>query len=888
MQPPPVPESVNTAEPSGTDTPMMRQYLDLKAQAGEALLLYRMGDFYECFFEDAVQAAQILELTLTSRNKNDPQPIPMAGIPYHALDAYLPRLLEAGVRVALAEQVEDPAAMRARGEKLVARELVRVISPGVPFSPDAVEARERCWLAGLAPAQGAGGRGEGSALGLAFLDVSTGSLRATEVADLETALRELSAQDPRELLLHPDLASEPLIASRLSGVARARPDAAIFEAQAAQRRLCEVLGVADLEGFGAAAFSGAGVAVAGALVAWVRDQARLDLRHVQTLELYRVGGCMVLDEATRRNLEILRPLWGSGRKGTLLGHLDRSCTAMGARLLRDWLGAPLLDPAAIHTRQEAVELLLTARLRRELREGLRQVADLERLGTKVAQGTASARDLVALRLSLAAMPAIARLVGEQPALLLGRPEDLLLDVHDDIGTWLVDEPPLALREGGIIRRGVHAELDELTDLAREGKGAIAAIEERERRRTGISSLKIRHNRVFGYFLEVTQANLDRVPADWMRKQTLANAERYFTAELKEFEDKVMGADERRVDLEYEIFVELRSRVARQLSRLTELAARVAWLDTVTALAEVAAVGRYCRPIVDDSARLELIACRHPVVEAMPMEEAFVPNDLVLDEQRRLVVLTGPNMAGKSTVMRQVALCVLMAQIGAFVPAASAHVGVCDRIFVRVGASDDLAHGRSTFMVEMSETALILNQASARSLLLLDEIGRGTSTYDGLSIAWAVAEAVHDRIKARAIFATHYHEMNALAEDRPGVLNMHIAVSEWGERIIFLRRLEPGGASKSYGIQCARLAGMPASVVERARALLVELEKRPRQGPPGKQLGLFTPAPPPPPPSTPASNPLREALAGVDPDSLSPRQAHELLYRLVKLTQAAPG
>ncbi|MCB9778072.1 MAG: DNA mismatch repair protein MutS [Alphaproteobacteria bacterium] len=848
---------------------MMRQYLDFKSQVPDALLFYRMGDFYELFLDDAVEAAELLELTLTSRNKNDPQPIPMAGVPHHALQAYLPRLAELGRKVAIVDQIESPADARAEGRKLVARDLVRVVSPGVPWSPDEVEARERCWLVGVAP-----GRGRG--VGLALLDVSTGELRVTEVEDLAAAARELSLHEVREVVLHPVLADDRGLTTALSGITTNTPEPAWFDVDTARVRLCEVLGVADLDGFGAGGL-GPALGAAGALVAYVRDRARLDLSHVNRLQVYRVGGRMVMDEATRRNLEILRPLRGAGRKGTLLELLDRTCTAMGGRLLRDWLAGPLLARAAIDARLDAVEAMQEAHLRREVRESLRQVADLERLGSKVAQGTANARDLVALAASLRALPALVDLLAPVDALAPGRPTDLCEDVADDVSSWLVDEPPGALTEGGLIRSGRHDELDELTLLAREGKGAIARMEARLREETGITSLKVKHNKVFGYFLEVTQANFDRVPDSWHRKQTLANCERYITPELKEFEEKVLGADERRKQLEYALFTALRDRVADHVGRLQLLAGQLAWLDVVGSLGEVAAHRRYCRPVVDEGDELVITEGRHPVVEAMPMDEPFVPNDLRLGGPRRLCILTGPNMAGKSTVMRQAALVALMAQCGSFVPAAAARVGLCDRIFVRVGASDDLAHGRSTFMVEMSETALILNQATERSLVLLDEIGRGTSTYDGLAIAWAVAESVHDRIRCRTLFATHYHELVALAEERSHVANLHIAVSEWGEQIIFLRRLEEGGASKSYGIQCARLAGMPREVVGRARTLLAELERRPRHGPPTRQLGLFEPPPPPEP--EPAADPLRDALLSVAPDELSPREALDLVYRL---------
>ena len=850
------------------DTPMMRQYLELKAQVPDALLMYRMGDFYELFFEDARIAADILDLTLTSRNKKDPDPIPMAGLPWHALEAYLPRLVEAGRKVAIAEQREVP------GQKMMSRELVRVITPGIPWEADGVEARERSWVVGAC------GR---EPVGLAFLDVTTGELRVTEVGDVAAAAAEISRMEPREAVIAPGLDLEPAMAAILHGLPTSAPGEAWFDPKAARRCLTTHFGTADLLGFGAGEL-GPALAAAGALLSYAREVARINLDMVQQLTPYQSSGHMALDEATRRNLELVRPLRGTGRKGTLLGLLDRTMSPMGGRLLRDWLVSPLTELARIQGRHAAVEALLPGGRRRAIREALGPVADLERLGSKVAQGRANARDLVALATSLSALPALVEEIGGLPAFVGRVPQDLLPEVGEEITGWLVDEPPASLLEGGLIRRGRHADLDEITSLAMEGKGAIARMEARLRTETGINSLKVRHNSVFGYFIEITQANMDRAPSSWIRKQTLATCERYITPELKEFEEKVLGAEQRRKSLEYELFSALRDRVSDSLPRLQILARQVAWVDAIAALAEVAVDRRFVRPTMDLGPRLSLQGARHPVVEAMALEERFVPNDLELDEQRRLVILTGPNMAGKSTVMRQVALIVLMAQAGGFVPADAAHIGLCDRIFVRVGASDDLAQGRSTFMVEMSETALILNSATSRSLILLDEIGRGTSTYDGMAIAWAVAEAVHDRLRARAIFATHYHELVGLAEELERVSNLHVAVSESGDKIVFLRALRPGGASKSYGIQCARLAGMPPEVIARARALLTDLERHPRHAPERRQLSLFErPAPPPEPP--PAADPLREAVAALDPDALSPREALVALYQLKALAGA---
>jgi DNA mismatch repair protein MutS len=846
-------------------TPMMRQYLDLKAQVPDALMFYRMGDFYELFFQDAEDAAALLELTLTSRNKNDPDPIPMCGIPYHAADAYLSRLVGTGRKVAIAEQVEETE-IGATGRPIMKRELVRVVTPGIPWDSDQIEAREACYLLGVCGT---------SPVGLAFLDVSTGELRLTECPDVAQAVREIRRMEPREAVAAEDV--DPAILEAIGQVPLSAVDPAWFDQSAAVRGLCEQLKTSDLSGFGAGEL-GPALGAANALVSYARDTARVALEHIRSLRPYTVHGHMVIDEATRTNLEIFRPLRGTGRKGTLVHLLDQSCTPMGGRTLRDWLRHPLTDPVQIAQRQDAVAELLDGPLRDELRQRLRVVADLERLGTKAAQGTANGRDLVALGIGLSAVPSVVQALQTLAPFVPTLPADLLADVVTDVQAWLVDEPPASLTEGGVIRLGQHADLDELTELSRQGKGSIARMEARERERTGITSLKIRHNKVFGYFLEVTQANLAKVPDDWHRKQTLSNSERYITPELKEFEEKVLGADEKRKALEYALFVQLRERVAAHILRIQSVARWLAWVDTVGALAQVAVDRRYVRPTVDSGLQISLVGSRHPVVETMGLEERFVPNDIELDQDRRLVILTGPNMAGKSTVMRQVALAVLMAQIGSFVPADEAHIGVCDRLFVRVGASDDLAHGRSTFMVEMSETALILNQATERSIVLLDEIGRGTSTYDGLAIAWAVAEAMHDTIRARTIFATHYHELVGLAEERAAAVNKHVAVSEWGQRVVFLRTLREGGASKSYGIQCARLAGMPDAVVKRSQGLLKELESW-RARTDGPQLNLFqAPEEPEPAPSA----PVIEALSALNPDELSPRQAHEALYRLKDL------
>lgn len=855
-------------------TPMFQQFRALKEQQPDAILFFRMGDFYETFFEDAEVAAKVLDLTLTARNKNEPNAVPMAGVPHHAAAGYIQRMVDAGYRVAIAEQMEDPA--QAKG--LVRREIVRVVTPGVVLDPSSLEAREPNWL--LATLQTKKG------WGLAVLDVSTGDLRLTSLTSAEGAVAEIHRLEPKEALIGPvqedgvrviltdALARHKALVSQVSTSAWREDDA--------RRELESTLGVADLAGFGVRRGE-PGVQAAGAVLRYARERLGDTLGNVHRLRTWRPGGFMVIDDTTRRNLELTRTLMGGDRAGSLLGLLDRTQTAMGSRLLREWMAFPLLDAVAIGHRQNAVAALIErADKRDDLRQALRQVADIERIVARVTQGTAHARDLAGLRRSLEAVPQAAQAVAGMPQLAPLLPSDTCQDVAADLATWLEDDPPISLTDGGLICRGAHAELDEIVEMALEGRTYIARMEASEREASGIGSLKIRHNKVFGYYIEITRAHLHKAPEHYLRKQTLSNAERFITPALKELEEKVLGADERRKALEYALFVALRERVQQAGARLSGLARTLAGLDVLANLAEVAERHRWCRPEVVDAPVLEVTAGRHPVVEAFLDDERFVPNDVHLDAAtRQLIVLTGPNMAGKSTIMRQVAVMVLLAQMGSYVPAESATVGIADRLFTRVGATDDLARGQSTFMVEMAETAAILHNATARSLVILDEIGRGTSTYDGLSIAWSVAEDLVDRVGCRAMFATHYHELCELADTRPTVVNQCVAVSEWGDRILFLRRLQDGGASRSYGIQCARLAGLPEGVLDRARQLLTHFEKHaPRNE--DQQLSLFgtarapgpaAPAEPPPP------DDLRTRLAAVDPDALSPREAHDLIYQL---------
>ncbi len=834
------------------DTPMWRQFRELKAQVPDALLFFRMGDFYELFGDDAVWVANALELTLTSRNKDDPDPIPMCGMPFHAADGYLKRLVEMGKKVAIGEQVEDPRL--AKG--IVKREITRIITPGL--AADTVDSHESAWLVAIV-----GGPGE---YGVALLDASTGDLRATDLHDLDGVLAEIARHEPREALLAPDV-DDPELRSALGSICVTVLDDISVDERELERRFA-----------GQSARLTTARGAVSAILRYASAHLRADLRNITALRAYTVGGAMGIDEATRRNLELFRPLRGSGRKGTLIGLLDECRTAMGGRLLREWVAAPLLDVEAIRSRHDAVSAYVSGG-REEAVRALSGVGDIERICARVTQSLATPRDLVALRTSLENLPALAR-ASAHPALAGRIPADQAADVADEIARWIVDEPPATSGEGGVIRTGAHAEIDRLRGLAHDAKGSIAAMEAQLRDETAVSSLKIRYNSVFGYYIEVSKANLHKVPERWHRKQTISTGERYITPELKEYEEAVLGADDRAMTLESECFVTLRERLSVAVPRLQAIARGVAELDCFGALAELAVRQRYVRPTVDESGDIDIRAGRHPVVEFVRKDERFVPNDCVLGARAQLVILTGPNMAGKSTLMRQIALITLLAQIGSFVPAAAARIGVVDRLFVRVGASDDLARGQSTFMVEMAETANILAGATSRSLVLLDEIGRGTSTYDGLSIAWAVAEDLHDRVHARAVFATHYHELAALSESCVRVRNLHVAVAEHGEKIVFLRKVKEGPASGSYGIQCARLAGMPGPVVARAKDLLKQLEKR-RPRPEATQLSLFggVPAAEPSRPELPLEDPVRAAVGQLNPDGMSPREAHEALYRL---------
>ncbi len=837
-----------TDSPPERLTPMLKQYLDLKGRYADALLLFQMGDFFELFFGDAEQAARALNLTLTSRSRAGEERIPMAGFPIHAADSYINRLLEQGFKVVVCEQAEDPAT--AKG--LVRREVTRILTRGTVVDPAALDARRDNYLAAVAV--------DRNRWGLAYLSLSTGEFRLTEGEGPDPLTDELVRLKPAELIVPEDQAGK-LLAAALAPIQEPPPIRALpafaFDPEAGRRELGRALGTLFLDGFGLAPYP-LGVAAAGAALRFVTESLNAVLPHLDRVLPYSREDYLELDEATLRHLEIFENWRTGSRQGSLLEALDVTVTAMGSRQLARWLRHPLKDRVAIEARLEAVQFFHDqALLRQEWRAALKGLADLERLTARLGLGQAGPREVAAVRLVLERLPGLRALLEVTgPPLVAAARADLeeLADLHGLITRALVDEPPPTLAAGGVIREGYDPELDELMGLSRGGKEWIARLEETERRRTGIASLKVRYNKVFGYYIEISKANLHLTPPDYIRKQTLVNAERFITADLKEYEARVLGAEEARVKREQELFGELRRRLGEEAPRLKKVAQALARLDAWAALAEVAAVRRYCRPRLVPEARLSLTQGRHPVIERLLPPGRFVPNDLHLDEKDQVLIVTGPNMSGKSTILRQAALTVLLAQMGSFVPAQEAVVGLTDRIFTRVGAVDDIGRGQSTFLVEMHETARILHQATPASLVVLDEIGRGTSTFDGVSLAWAVAEHLHDlqSVGVRTLFATHYQELTQLSRVKPRVRNVQVLVAEDRGEIVFLHRLAPGAASQSYGIQVAKLAGVPQAVIERAQEVLENLEAgsldplglpklarhRRRLGAAAQQRGLF--------------------------------------------------
>jgi DNA mismatch repair protein MutS len=858
------------AEPT---TPLMQQYLAVKKQHPGALLLFRLGDFYELFYDDALVASRLLQITLTSRNKEKGQSVPMCGVPYHAAENYIARLIRAGHKVAICEQMEEPGP----GKKLVRREVIRVLTPGTATETGLLEAKENNFLAAVARSAAAsaaasvGGRtaarGGETTIGLAYVDLSTGEFRATEFPGDKAKGRlrdELGILRPREILLPRPATLFPVASpSEMDGLGavETRLDEYIFESQYAARMLEQQFRVAGLEGYGLSGHPQA-TAAAGAIVHYLRETSAIGARkpedaaaipslrpsgtgleHLAAIAYYEQQDAMILDAVTARNLELVEPAVGDDARATLLAAIDETATGMGARLLRAWVLRPEISLEEIEARLDAVaELKSLTVAREEIRKELEGILDLERLISRVTLGVATPRDLLALRASLEKIPAVRRELqketktGASSARLsqLGDQMDEMADVRDMIARGIADDPPALPNEPGVIRRSYNAELDELREIMKQGRQIIAGMEERERKRTGIASLKIRYNQVFGYYIEISKPNLHLAPADYERKQTLVNAERFTSSELKEYERKVLSAEERVLEIERRLYGEMREAIAQEAARLRRTAAAIAQVDVLVNFARIAAARNYTRPEFTESGTLEKGAAkkkrgtllisggRHPVIERLVEErgERFVPNDLYLDDESQfLLIITGPNMGGKSTYLRQAALISILAQMGSFVPARQAKLPLLDRIFTRIGASDNLAQGRSTFLVEMSEVAAILNTATAASLVLLDEVGRGTATFDGLSIAWAVVEALHASARPRTLFATHYHELTELEQLLPGVKNVHVTVEEAGSEIVFLRRVEPGSADKSYGIEVARLAGLPGNVIARAREIL---------------------------------------------------------------------
>ena len=872
------------SSPALEKTPAMQQFHRMKAEHPDALVFFRMGDFYELFFDDAVVASRALEIALTSRSKDkDGQPVPMCGVPYHAASGYIARLVRQGFRVALCEQMEDPRT--AKG--VVKREVVRVITPATQLEADALGAGETSFVMAIEPGA--------TSLGVAWLEATTGEFAAAEwdgPGRFERLRDEIGATRPREILLRgsvelPEWLTDP--AQPEAQIPRAPIEERAFELERARRELVAHFGVATLEAFGCEALPRA-TAAAGAALRYLRETQKRDLTHVTTLVTRTSQDVLAIDSLTRRNLELVESLADGGRRGTLVDVLDHTKTAMGGRALRDWILRPLVEMERIQDRLDAVEELAFRALDRgRLREALARVQDIDRLLGRITLGTAGPRDLVALGTSLQALPGAAEALGEclAPLVRRGLKElDPPLDLAAEIERTLVPDAPALLREGGFVKDGVDPELDELRRTSRGGRETIAAIEERERERTGIASLKVRFNRVFGYYIEVSRSNLALVPADYVRKQTIAGGERFITPELKQHEDRVLRADELIAAREALLFEELRGRLSAAARRIQQTSRAAAELDVLASLAEAATRFDYVKPRLSRGDELVFGEGRHPIMERV-LREPFVANDLAMGEGApRLFVLTGPNMGGKSTFLRQTALIALMAQMGSFVPAREAKLGLVDRIFTRVGASDQILRGQSTFMVEMQETAHILRHATQRSLVLLDEIGRGTATFDGLSIAWAVAEAMaKSAVSPKTIFATHYHELVDLAADIPSVGNLHVSAREWNDNVVFLRKIEPGGSDRSFGIQVARLAGLPAGVVVRAQEILRNLERtefdregRPRlahsegaPAPPGRQLALFAGE----------DEAVLDELRRADPDQLTPIQALALLAELKK-------
>ena len=856
-------------------TPMIKQYLEIKSQYPDSLLFFRLGDFYEMFFEDAQVASKELDIALTSRNKGHEDSVPLCGVPYFTAETYISKLLQKGYKVALCDQVEDPKI--AKG--IVRREVVRVFTPGLAMDAVHLGTGENNYLMGFCV--------EGEVFGLSFLDLSTGELKTSQISGFEPFLNEALRNEPKEILSLKRFQEHPYFEK--------------FK-KTFENELISFLDDSKFESFpclskiqeGSIPLQAPLAAIAAEMVlhyAEVNQKTSLD--HIRSISLYRIQDFMVIDEVTKKNLEITQPLFDQGKKGSLFWVLDEAITPMGSRKLRQWLNYPLMEIREIERRLEGVSELKERKIeRKQLRESLRGIQDIERLISRIYLGHANARDLVGLKNSLLNLPLLK--AGLEPfAAPMIKEFTSEIENFDDLCQLLessiIETPPLTIKEGGIIKTNYDKELDELREIGREGKGWILRLEAEERKKTGISSLKVRYNQVFGYYIEVTKTNLHLVPDRYIRKQTLVNAERFITPELKEFESKVLGAEEAICQLEYRLFEDIRRKVSNEASKLQKTASAIAAIDILASMAEIADRYRYVRPVVNEEDEIVIRDGRHPVLERMGLSERFVPNDTQMNTQEhQILIITGPNMAGKSTYLRQVALIVLMAQMGCFVPASEAKIGVVDRIFTRIGASDNIMRGQSTFMVEMMETARILNQATSRSLVVLDEIGRGTSTFDGLSIAWAVAEYLHDQsfLRPKTLFATHYHELTELALTKERVKNYNVAVKEWSGEIIFLRKIVEGGTARSYGIQVARLAGLPQKVIDRAKEILSNLEsgELDAMGMPKIAMTkrvILKPQPPLQPSLFSQSDPVRSKLKKIKIDQLTPIEALNILDELKK-------
>ncbi|MEE4353204.1 MAG: DNA mismatch repair protein MutS [Desulfatiglans sp.] len=865
-------------------TPMLRQYMGIKGQYPDAILFFRMGDFYEMFFDDARTASKILGITLTSRGTLGEEKVPMCGVPHHASKSYVAKLVNNGLKVAICEQTEDPK----QSKGIVKREVIRLVTPGSLIDEGEVDDKSNLYMAALSGPSTPQDRKKRATYGLAHVDLSTGEFRVTEAQTWEQLIEELSRIDPAEVII-PENTYLPK-SETLSSYYRETLKRDAFDPGRAGDILREQLGVRSLAGFGCQDMTW-GIISAAALVSYLQDNQKVIPGHIKELVSYRLGDYMFLDESTCEHLELLKTLRRQSVKGSLVQMLNKTVTPMGSRTLKRWILYPLIRIESIRRRLGAVGWFKDSpALREEIREELGKIYDIERLNGRIVLKRANARDLLALKFSLQRLPAVKEHLESSTSSLLSE-IGLRLDTLRDVADWIEEaihkDPPVSLKEGGIIKEGYDDKLDELISLSRSGKGWIAEFAASEQKRTGISSLKVGYNRVFGYYIEISKANMHLAPPDYIRKQTLVNGERYITESLKTMEEQVLDAEERRVALELEIFSKICDDIAIENGRIKETAHLISEIDALAGLAETAEANDYVCPEVDEGSDIEIVEGRHPVVEQTVRDEDFVPNDVHLDStDHQVLIITGPNMAGKSTILRQTALAVLMAQMGSFVPASKAVIGIVDRIFTRVGASDDLARGQSTFMVEMNETANILRQATPKSLVILDEIGRGTSTYDGLSIAWSVAEALHDRggKGVRTLFATHYHELTALAASKQRVKNFNIAVREWNDQIVFLRKLVPGGTSRSYGLEVARIAGLPEEVIVRAREVLeslesAEFEGRGRSGlahPSSKkdeedllQLNLFNPH----------DDKLRDWIRKLDVSSMTPLEALTELHHM---------